>query len=379
MRRPCTGDLIDGYALAGGRFTPDAMDAWAAFRLFAGSVDPFRDRARTGPADMSRHIHRAWRAGPMNWLPPVPKSAVDNSGRTWQVHRAWPDKTPGDYIAGGHDAGRAGVRAAHLRSGHFELVPQDDPGLPALRAEARRGEIISHRPHARAVIRAAGCYIKVFRPGEALVPAERCRQVGLLLDAGTFSSPTVLRSSADVIVFSSLPGRTLGELGQDHTTVSDESFARMWEKWSQAWTAQVGGRYDTARSNTLATLPVHSPEVEAADLQRWVNRWLRHYENVPEASPHARCFECQGRGRHAEPAPDGTGSAGLGPRRPPRQADPRRRRPSPLGLLDFDDTAQAEAALDLANLDVHLELHRTPKPHDAGTIPDGPHSGTGRG
>jgi aminoglycoside phosphotransferase (APT) family kinase protein len=29
---------------------------------------------------------------------------------------------------------------------------------------------------------------------------------------------------------------------------------------------------------------------------------------------------------------------------------------SPLGLLDFDDAAQAEAALDLAILDVHLEL-----------------------
>lgn len=293
----------------------------------------------------------------MNWLPPVPPAAVDNSGRTWQVHRAWPDKTPGDYILEVLAPGRAGVRAAHLRSGDFELVPRDDPGLPALRAEARLGEIISHRPHARAVIRAAGRYIKVFRPGEALVPAERCTQVGLVLDAGNFSSPTVLRSSTDVIVFSSLPGRTLGELGQDHTTVSDEAFARMWEKWSAAWTAQVGGRYDTARSSALTTLPVHSPAVEAADLQRWVNRWLRHYENVPAASSHrealcARAAEVTQKLLWTAPDPlvwahgdlhdkqilavDGT---------------------SPLGLLDFDDTAQAEAALDLANLDVHLELH----------------------
>ena len=293
----------------------------------------------------------------MNWLPPVPSTAVDKSGRTWQVHRAWPDRIPGNYILEVLTPGRTGVRAAHLRSGHFELVPRDDPGLPALRAQARRGEVISHRPHARAVIRVDSCYVKVFRPGEALVPAERCTQVGLLLDAGNFSSPTVLRGSADVIVFSSLPGRTLGELGQDHTTVSDESFARMWEEWSHAWTSQVGGRYDTARSSALATLPVHSPEVEAADLQRWVNRWLRHYENVPDASPHrdalcARAEEVTQNLLRTAPDPlvwahgdlhdkqilavDGT---------------------SPLGLLDFDDTAQAEAALDLGNLDVHLELH----------------------
>ncbi len=51
----------------------------------------------------------------MNWHPPVPASAVDSSGQTWQIRRAWPDKTVGDYnlevtapefIARGH----AGVR-----------------------------------------------------------------------------------------------------------------------------------------------------------------------------------------------------------------------------------------------------------------------------
>jgi hypothetical protein len=293
----------------------------------------------------------------MNWLPPVPPTAVDKSGRTWQVHRAWPDKTPGDYILEVLTPARTGVRAAHLRSGDFELVPRDDPGLPALRAEARLGEIISHRPHARAVIRAAGCYIKIFRPGEALVPAERCTQVGLILDARNFSSPMVLRSSADVIVFSSLPGRTLGELGQDHTRVNDESFARMWEKWSDAWTSQVGGRHDTVRSNALATLPVHSPEVEAADLQRWVNRWLRHYESVPDASPHrdalcARAEEVTQSLLRTAPDPLGWAHGDLHDKQ--ILADDGT---SALGLLDFDDTAQAEAALDLANLDVHLELH----------------------
>lgn len=292
----------------------------------------------------------------MTWLPPVPQAVVDASGRTWQVHRAWPDKTPGDYIMEVLTTGRTGVRAAHLRAGRFELVPRDDPGLPALQAEARYGEIIAHRPHARAVVRAEDCYIKVFRPGEAIVPAERCAQTDLLLDPRTFAAPKVLRNSADVIVFSPLPGRTLGELSQDHAAITDEWFAWVWQEFAHAWAAQVGARYDTARRSALATLPLHPPDVEVADLWRWVNRWLHHYAKVPEASSQrdalcARAEDVTQNLLRTAPDPlvwahgdlhDKQILAGDGI--------------SPLGLLDFDDTAQAEAALDLANLDVHLEL-----------------------
>ncbi|WP_260681119.1 hypothetical protein [Arthrobacter sp. KBS0703] len=35
------------------------MDAWAAFRLFNSSVDPFRDRSPEWAADMSWHLRRA--------------------------------------------------------------------------------------------------------------------------------------------------------------------------------------------------------------------------------------------------------------------------------------------------------------------------------
>ncbi|QDY89994.1 hypothetical protein E7Y32_07055 [Arthrobacter sp. UKPF54-2] len=295
----------------------------------------------------------------MSWQPPLPKSAVDASGQTWQVRRAWPDRTPGDYKLEVLAAGRPGVRAAHLRSGHFELVPRDDPGLPALRAEARHGEIVAHRPHARAVVRAAGCYVKVFRPGEATAPAERLTHTEILLGAGPFRAPKVLRSSADVIVFSSLPGRTLGELAQDHVALTDASFALLWEDWSQAWSTQVNARYGTAGHDALAALPVRSPDVEAADARRWVDRWLRHYGNIPEASAQrdALCAAAENvtRGLLGS-APDPLvwahgdlhdkqiialdGGFGL----------------PGFGLLDFDDAARAEAALDLANLDVHLEF-----------------------
>jgi hypothetical protein len=292
----------------------------------------------------------------MNWQPPLSDYA-DDTGTAWHVHRAWHDKKPGDYVLEVVTPGRPGVRAAHLESGHFELLPLDDPELPALRAEAHRGEIVSHRPHARAVIRTAGCYIKIFRPGEAIVPTQRCAQTAILLDAGAFTAPRVVRSSADVIVFSTIPGRTLGELGHDHVTVSDESLARVWRKWSHAWTAQVGASYDVARRSALATLPLHSPEVEVADLLRWMNRWLRHYGTVPEASSHreALCARAEDVTQNllrtaADPLVWAHGD--LHDKQIIAVDET-----SPLGLLDFDDTAQAEAALDLANLDVHLELH----------------------
>jgi hypothetical protein len=291
----------------------------------------------------------------MIWHPPQ-SNYFDETGTAWRVHRAWHDKKPGEYVLEVLTPGRPGVRGAHLSQGRFELLPEDDPQLPALRTERQHGEIICHRPHKRAVIRADGCYIKIFGPGGAVVPAERCVQTELVLDPGTFAIPRILRSSADVLVFSTLPGRTLGELGLDYSIVGDETFARVWEKWTHAWTVQVGGRYDAARRRALATLPLHPPEAEVADLWRWVNRWLRHYENVPEAAAQGEAL----RARAEEVAQDLMGT----------EPDPlvwahgdlHDRQiltvdgPAPLGLLDFDDTSQAEAARDLANMDVLLEL-----------------------
>lgn len=61
---PRSAALLEGYVQAGGRFRPRAADAWAALRLFAGSVDPFRDRFPDWAADMSWHLDRAWELVP---------------------------------------------------------------------------------------------------------------------------------------------------------------------------------------------------------------------------------------------------------------------------------------------------------------------------
>jgi aminoglycoside phosphotransferase (APT) family kinase protein len=54
-----TAQLIDGYREAGGHVSQARVEAWAAFRLFLNSVDPFRNRASDWPAETDWHIRRA--------------------------------------------------------------------------------------------------------------------------------------------------------------------------------------------------------------------------------------------------------------------------------------------------------------------------------
>lgn len=292
------------------------------------------------------------------WSSPVPLSATTDDGTTWQVCRAWSVGTPGDYVLEVRAPGASGVRGARLRSRRFKLIPPDDPKLPALLGEAGEGDIISYRPYRQAVIRADGHYIKVFRPGRALIPAERCGQMDVLLHAGTFITPRILlRRSEDVIVFSALPGRTLSELGSKEAAVSDEVFTSAWEKWSHAWVAQLGAVSGPRADTVLNSLPLRSADVVATELRERVNSWLRHNENVPESwAP----------GQDLLAAVEHVAGNLLG-----SSPDPLRwahgdlhdkqilvsEGASPPGLLDFDSAARAEGAFDLADLDVHLELH----------------------
>ena len=91
-------------------------------------------------------------------------------------------------------------------------------------------------------------------------------------------------------------------------------------------------------------------------LRRWVDHWLRHSEGIREAAP----------GRAALLAQAQAVTAGLLPVRTiplgwahgdlhDKQMLGTDNAGAP-GLLDFDESCRAEAALDLANLDVHLEL-----------------------
>lgn len=288
---------------------------------------------------------------------PVPASAEDDAGTSWVVQRAWPDKTPGEFLLELRTPGRPGVRGAHLRSGQIEIIPLDDPALPALRREAQQGELISYWPYHQAVIRAEGRYIKVFEPGGAVVPAERCAQMDVLLDTGNFITAKVLRQSHDVIVFSAIAGPTLNELGREDAAVSDAEFSTAWETWSRAWVAELNGPYGPAARTVLDTLPLRPPEWEANKMWRRVDDWLRHHENLPGWSPQRDVLRAAAERvatnlLRTAPDPLVWSHGDLydkqiiipdGDNRP--------------GLLDFDSTARSEAARDLADVDVHLELH----------------------
>lgn len=54
-----TAQLTEGYVQAGGVYSPGNLELWTAFRLFTGSVDPFRDRAPEWAANMAWHLDRA--------------------------------------------------------------------------------------------------------------------------------------------------------------------------------------------------------------------------------------------------------------------------------------------------------------------------------
>jgi hypothetical protein len=294
-----------------------------------------------------------------SWPSSVPASADDGTGTSWLVQRAWPEKTPGEFVLEVLAPGLPGVRGAHLRHGQFELIPPDDPGLPALRREAQHGELISYWPYHQAVVRAEGRYINIFEPGGAVVPAERCAQVGVLLGAGNFTTPRLLHQSGsqDVIVFSAIAGQTLNELGREEAAVSDEAFAGAWKKWSRAWVAELNGSYGPAAQSVLDSLPLRPPEWEANKMWQRVNDWMRHNENVPELPSQRDALRAAAEqvathllGSVPDPltwvhgdlydkqiiVPDGD---------------------IPPGLLDFDSTARSEAARDLAGMDVRLELH----------------------
>ncbi|MDQ6753369.1 MAG: phosphotransferase, partial [Actinomycetota bacterium] len=56
---PKTRRLLEGYRQADGQVSPERVQLWAAYRMFRGSVEPFRDRAGDWPADIRWHLHRA--------------------------------------------------------------------------------------------------------------------------------------------------------------------------------------------------------------------------------------------------------------------------------------------------------------------------------
>jgi hypothetical protein len=297
----------------------------------------------------------------VNWHPDIPLNVTDAAGAAWLVRRAWPEAVAGDYILELLSLAGRGVRAGHLRQGAFDLVPEEDPKLPSLRRAASKGVVVVHRAHKRAVVHSGNHFIKVFRPGRAPHAAERHTIATGILDGGLFDTPRmVVGSGSDVLVFSGLLGRSYFELGQDHSALSDASFAAKWHEWGKAWAGTVALSGGTFRS-MVDRLPLHPPEVEAENLRRWSSHWMDHSEGIPEAAAGRTALRSQAEmaiARLMATPHDPLGWAHGDLHDKQIIGDEGFSQP---GLLDFDESCQAEAALDLANLDVHLELRHKQK------------------
>ena len=298
----------------------------------------------------------------MTWHPPVPHRVTDTSGTVCPVRRAWPGVSPGKYVLEVRSLRQPGVQAGFFSKGRFEAVTVNDHKLPALADESAKGELVVHRAHKRAVLRTPDSYIKVFRSGRAPAAAASHRSAVAALAQGGFDTPHIISANADVLVFSRLAGRSFHELGRDQAGITDAGFASAWEQWSHAWTATLTAARRPAADSSLQQLPLRDAAAEASHLQGWVNQWLRHSEGVPEAGPARAALLSQAKTVTATllgSAPDPLGWAHgdlhdkqlLGGQGGSATS-------AGTGLLDFDGSCRAEAALDLANLDVHLELRR---------------------
>lgn len=288
----------------------------------------------------------------MSWHPPVPSVGYDDAGEPWQVRRVWPSLSAGDYTLELGVPGRRGVRAAFYRQGRIEmLAPADDARLPALADASLHGEVLVHRAGKRAVVQSDGQFIKIFRRSLLNDAAERHNLMAAFLSGGDFITPTLLSRSSGSLTFTPVPGRSLFELGQD-LTLTDQQFERFWQKWSRGWVDQYSGQIAPFSTG----LPSHSSAVELESLRRIADLWLLHSAEVPAAA--AQRMTLRARLDHVgelllSGAPDrAVRSHGDLHDKQILVVDA----DAPLGLIDFDEASEAEAAQDLANLAVHLEL-----------------------
>ena len=216
-----------------------------------------------------------------------------------------------------------------------------DRRLPVLRSlVARPGTcLVAHRPERRAVVRGAdGSYTKVVRPG-------RTADVARGLDLLGGSPPPVPRvlgadDPAGTVTLAPLPGTTLHERLLDPGLADDEL----------AGDAYAAGRALAGLHRCLVPTgrPPHTPDAELAAARRWLDpaavfaglpadRWHPTYRRAavqlsgapgPTVLVHRDLHDKQ-----LLVGPDGR-----------------------IGVLDLDLATAGEAALDLANLLVHLRL-----------------------
>lgn len=196
-------------------------------------------------------------------------------------------------------------------------------------------QLVSHRAERRGVVkmRAGTAYAKVVSPEKT---AALIRSGLAARQIRPIAAPRLVEGDVDagMAVWESLAGLPLHDLGE---AVPDE-----------AW-AMLGSQLRALhRSDPPAGLPVHDGPAEAAVLSGWLRR-LRTFA-PGEADRFRPLLDLITRDLAQAPAPDATIHRDLHDKQV--LLDER----GDLGWIDFDTLSVGEAAIDLANLVVHLDL-----------------------
>lgn len=274
----------------------------------------------------------------------LPPQHAEADGRSLTITRAWPGKRPGQLAVETVTTGELGaprLRGGWWEGGELDLLPHgEDPKLDRLAALAREGEVISHRPHKRAVVHLAehGVYVKVVRSGKAagiLAGIERAYAFD-----GPFRTPEVVGSDESTVTLSALAGVSLHQPEQ----LPGHLWRQAWGEVTAAWLAAAG-----SGATTAAQIPAHTAQDEARVLSEWAVRAGPYVEN-----DHALASAAEKLAAQLVRLPD----AQLAPAHRDLHDKQLLWSPAGPGLLDVDTACLADPALDLGNLLAHARLRR---------------------
>lgn len=268
-------------------------------------------------------------------------------GGRFEVRRSWPGGKGVRSFECLDGGGRIRALTDSPVSGLTVLPHARDRKLPSLRPG---GELIVHRAGKRAVVRTLEGFVKHLRAGKAPAVRRASEAMGALAGQAGFRAPEVVSWDGFSVTSSAVPGIPL--LGLD-----DAAWARAWRLWAESWARLVRTPVPgSTPSDGQWAWDVHDAAAEADVVAMWFAR-LRAFD------PGGLASACASRAAEAEEA------ACVRLRALPVGSEPvvahrdlhdgqmlYRAGDSRVGLLDFDTAVRADRELDLANLDVHMDL-----------------------
>lgn len=251
--------------------------------------------------------------------------------RAWSlpgITRVWPDDEGGVTCERIDELGRLRAIRIDSRGRAVPLPYASDPALPTLRADHLK--LLVHRWGRRAVQIGEHIIRKHMRQGRAADLIDRYELLSPAAEGAGLVLARIVSADSHMVDSEYVRGEDLSEAGAP---------PEAWEAFATAWPLFTGHS---------TRLPVHSGELEALTLRRWVTRALEHHL-LPEAAEVIRLSQALSVELMEQPDPFVTSHRDLHEKQ--MLWDGER-----LALIDLDTASQAEGALDLANLIAHTEL-----------------------